>query len=194
VTKQPGPGPRPAQPATPPATVSFEPADRPRRKRTNRKKLLLIILLLFIILGGGAGYWYKFRVTGTHIPASIKSSVDYPLLYPSKLPPGYKIVTSSFTSANDAVVFEADSQSSDKIAFSIQKRPPTFDFPSFYKQGLGNATPFSTDIGEAAVGTVSGKPIGSFITDKSWMLVSSPSKNVTSSDIRLILNNIKQDN
>lgn len=194
VAAQPSPAPRPAVPAPQPGALSFEPAKLPPRKSKSRKKLIAIVILILIVLGGAAGYWYKFRLPTDPIPASIKSSVNYPLLYPSKLPPGYKIVASSFNSANDAVVFEADDQSSDKIAFSVQKRPPTFDFPSFYKQGLGNAALFSTDIGEAAVGTVASKPIGSLATDKSWMLVSSSSKNVTNSDIRLILNNIKQAN
>lgn len=191
----PGPAPSPqsspapfkAQPATP--AISFKPQTKVKPRR-RKKAFFIFILVLIIIVGGVAAYWYKLRPASSPIPVNIRQSVNFPLLYPASLPPGYKINPASFANSKGAVLFEADNQSGGKIVFSEQKRPSTFDFPAFYKQGLGGASPFTTAVGEAAIGKTDGQSVGSIATDQAWMLVTS-SAGIGSSDLRNILTNIK---
>lgn len=194
------PTPQPLQPPQPQTTaktqgpvtpsVSFEPQTKVKPRRRRKKILLIGILLLIIICGGAAVYWYKLRPPSSPIPADIRQSAGFPLLYPARLPAGYHINPASFANSKGAVIFEADNQSGGKIVFSEQKRPATFDFPSFYKQGLGGASPFTTAVGEAAIGKANGQTIGSIATDQSWMLVTSAHQ-LPDESLRLVLENIK---
>lgn len=125
------------------------------------------------------------------VPAATIKSVDFPILYPGKLPAGFKVQPDSFTTSQNIVLYSATNSAGIKIAFSVQKPPATFDFNAFYRQGMNNAAAFSTSLGEAAIGTTVGHPFGSLHTDQSWVLVSSVSGQIQSSDIRLILQNMK---
>lgn len=173
-----------------PPSVSLEPQTKVKPRRTGKKILLTSVLLLIITCTVAAAYWYKFRPADSPIPANIQQSAGFPLLYPASLPAGYHINPASFANSKGAVIFEADNQSGGKIVFSEQKRPATFDFPSFYKQGLGGASPFTTPVGEAAIGKANGQTIGTIATDQSWMLVTS-SGGLNLSDLRNILAHVQ---
>lgn len=201
---QPRPIPRPAamphQTNQPHQSHQTQDANHQPVPQTNRKsakthrlrnRFILISAAVLLVGAGGAGWKYTQTKAAVQIPASIVANSDFPLLYPNNLPAGYKIDAYSFNTSQDVVLYSADKNGADKIAFSVQKRPPTFDFNAFYKQGMGNASTFDSPLGQAALGTTNGHPIGSLATDKSWILVSSISSNVQSSDIRLILNNLK---
>lgn len=147
-------------------------------------------MITAIVLGGAAAYWFKLRPNNPPIPESIKQSAGFSLLYPASLPSGYHINPTSFSSANGAIIFEADNQAGGKIVFSEQRRPSTFDFPAFYKQGLGGVEPFNTPVGEAAIGKANNQTVGSITNDHAWMLVTSP-RGLPADQLKMILLNTK---
>lgn len=162
------------------------------RRRISFKKVAYTLILLALITGGVyGGYWYWSSKITLPIPSSIRSSAEFPLLYPSQLPAGYKINEGSFSTANGVIIFNAADSSSNKIAFTIQKKPSNFNFDAFYKQNLADSTIFTTSLGQAAIGTANKQLLGSITTEQSWLLVTSTSKNVKTSDLKLILLNIK---
>lgn len=181
---------RPAEPASHQPASAQHHSVTPRPKKRRRMRIILILLILLAAAGAG-GYWYMSNKLSSPIPANIRASVSFPLLYPSKLPAGYHLDNNSFSSSGGVVLYSAQNGSGTKIAFTVQQRPSGFDFNNFYKQGLTNPSTFDTSLGQAALGTTNGRPLGSLLTDKSWLLVSSASKSVQSDDLRLILNNLK---
>ncbi|HET9850864.1 MAG TPA: hypothetical protein VFP35_04565 [Candidatus Saccharimonadales bacterium] len=159
--------------------------------RLSAKLMVLSMAVLLLIAGAGFGAHYFLVKKSSPIPVNISRSVNFPLLYPAKLPAGYKIDPSSFSSANDVVLFSARTTSGQKIVFTVQKRPPTFDFGTFYQQGLASAAVFNTGAGQAAIGRANGQLIGSLATDQSWLIVSPSRGNISADSLRLILNSVK---
>src|SRR5581483_841391 len=130
--------PRPARPA-PPAnqpssdnpveTIVRHSGSHHARPRRRRRRWLLITLMVLILIGGGYIYWsIKLR---SLIPASTRAAVDFPLLYPTKLPTGYHLDQSSFSASGKVVLYSAVNSGPAKIAFTVQRKPPTFDFNTF---------------------------------------------------------------
>ena len=195
---RPAPSPVPVQPHHRTAAADTRPAPahqaatpHPRRKKSRRRVWIIIILFALIACAAGAGYWYKSARLSSPIPANVRASVNFPLLYPAQLPAGYHLDNTSFTTSGGVVLYSAVNYSGAKIAFTDQQRPPGFDFNKFYTQGLSNSSSFDTSLGQAAIGTANGKLLGSLVTDQTWLLVSSVSKSVNSSDLRLVLNHLK---
>lgn len=161
------------------------------RRHTKRTPLLVLLALLAIAAGGSYWYFVHNTAAAAPIPASIRSEVNFPLMYPSKLPNGFSIDKNSFSVKSGVVLFSANDANGTKIAFTVQPRPSTFAFDTFYKQGLSGTTTFDTPVGQAAIGQANGHPLGSLTTDQSWLLVSSASNKIQSNGLRLILQNVK---
>jgi hypothetical protein len=163
------------------------------KKRRGFKKVLLTLLILVLLGGLASGYLYiKRQPAAEVVPPKVKQQASVPILYPSKLPPGYKVVQSSFnTSAGGIVAYYAEDGSGHRLNFTVQARPANFDFEAFYSRILTNATKFNTPLGEAAVGTANDHLLGSLATTKSWVIVSGNSKAVTADQIQTSLSGIE---
>jgi hypothetical protein len=187
------PAAKPVREALPEAAVQTPAKTKTRRKKAS-KKLFLSFLLLLIIAGCAAGgyFWYSGRQPASPVPAAVVSSVDFPILYPVKLPAGYFVDPSSYHTSDAVLVYSASGSGSNRIAFSVQSKPANFDFNSFYKQLLGGAVPFTNSIGQAAIGHQSGgRIVGSLVTDQSWLLISAPADSLSADSLRTIINNIE---
>jgi hypothetical protein len=196
------PQPEPAQPAAnlPPALSDIKPAQAKRHRKAKKrrggfKKALLLLLVLILLAGLAAGgylYIKKRQPAAVAVPPKVKQQAGVPILYPAKLPLGYKVVQSSFnTSAGGIVAYYAEDNSGHRLNFTVQARPANFDFETFYSRILTNATKFSTPLGEAAVGTANDHLLGSLATTKSWVIVSGNSKAVGADQIQTALSNIQ---
>lgn len=157
----------------------------------NQRRILIITSILVLLAGLGGAYWYFAKNLVSPIPALIKASAAFPILYPTKLPAGFNIDSSKFSESKDSVIYSAANTAGQEIAFTVQPRPTSFDFNKFYSQVLSNSTVFTTTVGQAAIGQANGRLLGSIYTDQSWLLVSSASQQIQSSDLRLILDNLK---
>lgn len=192
VDKQVPSGPQPAPlPQTPILEDSHSNNYRPKKRRRTKKKFLIFVILLVV---AGAGYLaYKHYYLKPVVPQSIVSQSEIPILYPAKLPNGFSIDQTSFNiTQGNIITYFAANQTGEHIVVSLQKRPANFDYATFYSKGLTNSTTFNTSLGQAAIGTTDGHLLGSLTTDKTWAIVSSPSKDISTSDVKLVLDSMKQ--
>lgn len=147
--------------------------------------------IVLILLAAGGAYAYPKYYKTNPFPAEIRDNAQVSLLYPGKLPAGYSVAASSFQLANGIVIYAANS-GQNRLVFTIQKLPSSFDLNNFYKQGLLNTTTFDTSVGQAAIGTANGRLVGSLSNGQSWLLVNADMNKLQAADLGLILKNIKQ--
>ena len=181
--------PQPVHHSPAPSPARHLPRRRPKR-RLSRK--IAAVGLVLVLLAGGAAYAYPKYSKTNPFPASIRDNTPVSLLYPEKLPAGYSIAPSSFQLASGVVIYSAAS-GQNHLVFTIQKQPADFDFNNFYKKQLLNTTTFDTSIGQAAIGTVNGRLVGSLKTGQTWLLVNSDASQLQPADLGLVLKNIKQE-
>jgi hypothetical protein len=185
----------------PPALAGIKAAGatkrRPVKKRRSPfKKLILFCLamaLLAALAAGGFRYMKATKPNAQTVPEKVKQQISVPILYPGKLPAGYKVIQSSFNATNAGVVaYYAEDNAGHRLNFTVQARPTNFDFEAFYSRILTNATKFSTPLGEAAVGTANDHLLGSLATTKSWVIVSGNSKAVGADKIQTALSGMQK--
>lgn len=144
-------------------------------------------------IGGAAGYEYIYM--RPQVPANITSQAEIPILYPEKLPTGFRLVKSSFNINNGNIIgYYVQNAAGNRIVFTNQAKPSNFDYEKFYTTGLSNTNRFNTALGSGAVGTTNGRIFGSFTTSKSWVIATSNSKSVTTDMIQYCLTYLKQAN
>jgi hypothetical protein len=180
----------PPKPFSLPEETISRPEHKPRYK-SKRRYFKFKLLLILILLTASASTAYILLRPQYLIPKTIQQQMELTLYYPSKLPSGYIVDKNSFQVSNQVLTFSA-SNNEDKILFTIQERPPNFDYPTFYTKGLTQADQFSTPLGQAGVGNANSRLIGSLPVDKTWVLLSSTSAKVKSADFREILLNMKK--
>ncbi len=136
------------------------------------------------------------RVTKT--PSSpftndILSSVQFPLYYPTKYPPGYTLDPASISSNGQAVLYQLKSSDSNALTIfvSIQARPSGMNFDDFYNKHLTQPTSHVTSNGPVVVGTESRGVFGGLVTDKDWVLVTSADE-TASSKVLSVLSNLRK--
>lgn len=202
-----GPVRRPMAPAPhhqPPAAVPVydpgrpEPAPHPQtparqHRRPKKRRLLRFFILLIVLAALAGGGWYahhKYFVKNP-FPADIRQNASVDLLYPAKLPAGYTIDPGSIEQTNGILLYNATS-GGQRLVFTLQRTPPTFDFATFYKQQLKNNQQFSTKYGQAAVGQNGGRYLGSLVDGDTWLLLSASDSHLGATDFNLVLNNLKK--
>jgi hypothetical protein len=178
-----------------PRAISFEPA-HPANRKYKKRRLLKIFLIVIVLVGVGATgkIWaYPKLVRHTHTPFStaILSKVSFPVFYPERLPGGYVVDTYSMQATQNGLVYNANNESS-RLVFTQQKVPAGFDFTSFYSKHLTDITQFDTAYGQATIGKNDDRNLGSLVTDKTWLLLTTNSRQPSVSDMSLILKNLKQ--
>lgn len=158
------------------------------KNHRRKKRPLLWLVVLVLVAAGGLGYW-KFYMASP-VPGSITKSVEFPILYPTKLPGSYKLQKNSFASSKGVIQYKAEDKNGSTLAFTNQQRPATVAFQNTFSQ-LPSGSIFTVPLGQAATGVPDGIPFGIVSTDKTWLIVSSSSKDLSTSDIKLILQNLK---
>jgi hypothetical protein len=164
---------------------------RPKTKRSKKFKMLIILLILAALgIAGKLLIFPRYSQTNPFSPA-IQSSLNIPLFYPQKMPKGYLVDHLSFRTTSNEVVFNANHASS-RLVFTQQKIPAGFDFNVFYAQHLTNTTVFSTPYGSVVVGKNDNRTLGSLISDKTWLLLTTNSQQPSVDDMSLVLKNLKR--
>ncbi len=166
------------------------PARPPRRAKKRRLLKLFIILLILAALAGGVFLAYRKYYVKNPFPADIRQNAGLDLLYPTKLPTGYTIDPTSMQQTNGILLYDATS-GSNRLVFTLQKTPSTFDFATFYKQQLQDNQQFSTPYGQAAVGKNSNRYLGSLVDGNTWLLLSTNTSSLSASDFTQTLNSLK---
>lgn len=175
-----------------PQAVSMPKTKRSRRRGRGIFKKLFIFLLVLVFLTAAGYFGYLYKQKQTIVPANIKKEASIPILYPNKLPAGYKIDKNSFSvTQGNLITYYAADTNNNKMVFTVQAKPSNFDFAKFYAQGLTNTNKFTTPLGEGVIGKASGRLVGSLTTGNTWVLISSNSNSVTADKIQYALQNLK---
>lgn len=151
-----------------------------RAPKISRKSLLLVVTLIVIVAGAIKYFWPQPAIIDP-FSAKVLASVQFPLYYPTYLPPGYRIETSSVSEPQyGVVVYDAVGPDRKKIYISEEARPPTFDFGGYYK-GFSDLHETYGSYGTLTLGRINaGKvEVGSLTNNKTWVLM------VTSAQIPL---------
>jgi hypothetical protein len=156
------------------------------------KRPLFYIVSGLVIVVAALLSMYVLLVPHDTIPKNIRSQANFTLFYPGKLPAGWSVDKSSFyADRSDQVVGYRIKGPSGNLGITIQPVPKGFDFNDFYTKRLSYTVQFLTPLGQGAVGTAEGQLIGSLVTTSSWVLTSSNSSNIKSTDIQSIISNLK---
>ena len=146
-----------------------------------------LALILIAIVGLVLAHEYSIHRTASKtkqtntltdpVPTSVRRSVSFNIYYPvqSRLPAGYILNTSSFTSNKLAVVYEVSAPNQQKLVFSLQQKPSTTDLQVFNSKYLPLHLTVTTGVGVAAIGVLNQKTLVSLPTNSNaWILITAP--------------------
>jgi hypothetical protein len=157
-----------------------------------KKRLWAIIGIITVTATIVAVAWATYYRHKPFFPIAItETATSYTLFEPRQLPTGYTVDKESFSRAANVLTFTAVNSEKQHINFSIQSRPPNYDYNSFYSAVLKDTFKFTTSEGEAAIGKAQGLTVGSLLTASTWVIVSSSTKSVTTNDIQQVLSHLE---
>jgi hypothetical protein len=136
--------------------------------------LILIFALIIFVL-----YFFFIRQRADVNPFNAKTleAVDFPLYYPTYLPPRYRIDSKSVNMPQSGVVvFTLDGPDHQHLYMSEESRPDTFNFGGYYKE-FSDLKETVVASGTIAVGRINNgqTEIGSLATEKTWILTNTGS-------------------
>lgn len=167
---------------------------KPRKAKKPRKrfkffKIFFVLLIIGVLSAAGYSYYIQNQV----VPRKIQDQAEIPVLYPTKLPEGFKIVKNSFSVTNGNIIsYYAQDHSNNRLLFTVQSRPSNFDFEQFYSKSLTKSTKFTTQLGEGAAGTAGDRLLGSLATEQSWILITANNPTITVDKIVIALKSLKK--
>jgi hypothetical protein len=148
--------------------------------------LLLVIALVLLTL------WLRNREPA-FFPKEVRQSVAFDLYYPNekKLPQGFALDRASISTSSQVVLYSVNYGNNQRIAFTIQKKPPEKKLKSFYDQQLSKARELTTDIGTASLATLNEQSFASLPTKgNSWIIVTAP-KNINQDHFRQAIETLR---
>jgi hypothetical protein len=169
--------------------------NKPRQTKLNKKPALTLIIPLLIVASGILLFSHKqsSRVSVGSVPERIQALVNFPIYYPNsqKLPAGYSLDKTSFTSpAKDVVLYTISYDQNKKMVFSLQTKPSDNDLKTFNNQRIPVHIEFQTKLGKAELGIIGSQAIVSLPTnDNVWIIVTGP-QNLTQAQVAPIIESL----
>lgn len=167
----------------PESLASVRPLEEPNKRRELRiplprlgsRKLLVPAMALIVVMAGATVF---FARDSQHdpIPASIKQKAGFTLYYPKSLPAGFHFDEASYDPSTKVVTYDYATNGGNKLYFSLQPKPSSFNFDNFNKKQLSGAHQTSTPIGTATIGILQQETVSSVVTDKTWIIISAGEK------------------
>lgn len=164
---------------------------RPSRKKHRALKKMLTTLVILAILGGAAVLAYTKFYNANPFPKDISSQAQVSLFYPKKLPAGYTINKSSIHIDNGVLTYAATKDDL-RLVFTIEQVPGTLNINSFNKQYLVNSQEVSNAYTTAVVGLNKDRYLGSFVSGKTWFILTTNNASIPASDLSLVISNLKK--
>ena len=131
-----------------------------------------MIVVLIIIAASGVFFWQHKKSSA--FPVNIRSSVNFPLYYPTNLPKNYYLDLGSFSTGQNVLTFSLKGPGGDTLIVSEQPTPKKFDFQAFYSKDINVTTRSLTNQGELVIGKFLSRQVGSLVTASTWIIVSAP--------------------
>jgi hypothetical protein len=158
-----------------------------------KKTAIWLSVSIAVCTLAGICIWLLWFKSSRFFPeAIVESSSKFSLYYPTELPEGYYADKNSFSRAAGVLTFTAVNQQKEHLNFSLQARPANYDFEGFYNLVLKDTFRYVTPHGEAAIGYAQDLTVGSILTENTWIIVSSGTKNLDTDDIQSVLVNLKK--
>jgi hypothetical protein len=164
-------------------------------KRLGTKKLLFVYTVLVVLCATSAGAIASSKRNAPLAdPFSIAQQAinGFPTYYPSRLPAGYQLDTTSLDRVQQGVLaFSLANGNGSAINFTEQKAPEDFNFTTFYST-FGNRKSFKVPLGQVTSGTIDdGKTyLASMLTpDKTWVLMNAKTA-VPDKDLKYIFEHL----
>jgi hypothetical protein len=166
------------------STIASPAPKSPQKKSRFLPGIIVSIVLAAILTLGFSLLQHK---KSDPVPNNVKKSSTLPVYYPANLPVGYSIKSSTFSSSVAVITYFAEDNKNNRIIFSIQKPLSTEEQKDFDKRVLEDRVEVLSNVGKAAIGKVNGHITGSLVTDKSWILVTTSSNQISKSDMANLL-------
>jgi hypothetical protein len=115
--------------------------------------------------------WWHGQASESPFPKDIRQSVSFPLYYPQKLPPTFRLNQSSFSSTPQVVTYSFTYEGSKQLVVSIQPTAGGVDPNTFNPNDK-----FTTSIGTAYLVDMDDRTTAAVMGDKSWLLINAPQK------------------
>lgn len=161
------------------------------RLRGKGGKRIVVIACIFVVVSGIMG-WTRYQTDQTPIPEDIRQQIAFEILYPARLPKGYKVNTASFRYDSGVLTYSADEPGGNGLVFSVQKKPESLDFGKFYENQLDQARAFAAPAGQATIGKFMDREIASLISESSWMLIRPTGANLESDVLKELIMGVKK--
>lgn len=156
-----------------PQSASIPPSKPHVVKRKRGYALFFAIVFSLALLLFGLHWLRNRQPAPSPIPASIRSSAHFPLYYPQPLPPGFSLITDSFSANNQAVIYQIQAPGDVKVSVSLQAIPKGFNFEDFYRQTLREPKTDLLPIGSATYGKLNRGVMVSLETTRTWIIINS---------------------
>lgn len=132
--------------------------------------VIVLVLLIFIFIK-------LFIPPYNPVPKSIRQAVNFQVYYPNpdRLPIGYTLDESSFSSGNNAVLYSVSYGGKQKLIFTEQLKPSATELQNFDTSVIPLNTSLETNIGKATIGAARGETLVSLpTTGSTWIIMTGP--------------------
>ncbi len=150
---------------------------------------MAVILVLIIIAGSCAFFW--LRKDSSPFSADVRSSVNFPLYYPRKLPKDYMIDKKSVSVANNVVFFNVTKSNSPPIIVSEQPVATRFNFDDFYSKQISVTTQLTNGEGRIIFGKILTRQVATLVSPTTWVILSADTK-TPPGDISTLVESLKK--
>ncbi len=137
-----------------------------------RRWWLLVGMSTFALIVVGAGL--LINAYRQPIPAQLRHGLNFPLYYPTGLPTGYAVDSTSFRRQDNVIIFAIKTPRSGTIAVSEAHLPIDLDL-SVHQNPSGIKLPdeknFTTSIGQAQMSLWGDKMVSSLVTQETWIIL-----------------------
>jgi hypothetical protein len=141
-----------------------------------RWRLTIVLPVVFALLAIAVIAWlitHNSSQDKNLVPSRIVSQVTYPVYYVASLPGGIRLDRNSFEITDKVILYNLI-DGKDTLYVSQQGNPVNYDFEDFNTKQMESTQAVITPVGRAILGIFNGKFISSIVTDKTWIIVSTP--------------------
>lgn len=167
-----------------------------RLRHAHRRRLHIAAIVggaLIVIAGLTGGAWALMHRSNWPDPqlVAVAKAAAYPIYFPSQLPKGFSDTASSVTNSNGVFIYALTYDGNKKLYVSAVPKPTGVQFDDFYNRILTNKQNVQNTAGTAVIGNANNQPVGSLVTDKTWVTMNAP-KGLDTPRLQTLVSSLKQ--
>lgn len=144
-------------------------------------KALVVAGLVVTAIGAGVIWWRWSLGTPKQAFIGLQPRVSFPVLFPAKLPDGYKLDTTHLSANRGVIVYSINNHDGKTLAVTEQEYPANFD-----SNTLSGNEEFTTNLGKAYIVSFDDRTTASLVAGKTWVLINYPAA-MDTEDLKLII-------